>query len=693
MKNLLSLLAVVLLALCQAHATQYDFPAARTITWAGNVGISGGIPTGQTVFAHDVLFYGADPTGAADSRTAIQNAINACTAGQVLWFPASGVPVTYRLNTALNFAKGIVLRGETDSNGLPLVTLKGYNTGGGRSILTVGNSSSLVSTDIVTGYTKGSTSITVSSATSFVVGRLMLLDQLNAGFVSNVGGEGTASWVSRASGTRAMCQLVEITSVSGTTIGFTPALYWTYDAANTPQASVLTTATTKNVGLENFILEDTVSTSTGGQDRDILAFNNCENWWMKNVQTVNCFTSHVYLNRVLFGEIRKSYMHGAWTYTQNHAYGFRGGLSCSGLLVEDNIFGPLRGDCILEYGSSGNVVGYNYFVPGINDAAVNAMPPNAQPSHGAHPMMNLFEGNIGSKFQADYTWGTSSHNSIWRNYFTGIGGSFTQLQTAIDLGRSQTYYNIAGNIIGGASMTAGYVQWPAVYNYTGSRNAFRFGYKGDSESTTGGATDAWDNVILKGNYNTYDAGIPAGESLGGQTLATSLYLPSAGGSAPSTITWGGLAWPMFNASAPPADFSTINNAAKYRYEHALADPPDDLTPVDILPPTPNPSTISGGGTHNLGIAAIQVTATTSTDARSNPVQYNCSVDGAWLGWQDSPVFLIGGLNAGTGYTVSVKARDSAAALNESTASTTQVVTTDAGTTTTHTSPINRATGY
>jgi len=42
-----------------------------------------------------------------DAYTAIQNAINACPVGKVVYIPAG----TYRLNTQLTITKGIVLRG------------------------------------------------------------------------------------------------------------------------------------------------------------------------------------------------------------------------------------------------------------------------------------------------------------------------------------------------------------------------------------------------------------------------------------------------------------------------------------------------------------------------------------------------------------------------------------------------------
>jgi len=55
----------------------------------------------------NVLDYGADPTGASDSGTAIQNAINALTSGGVLYFPAG----SYHVASAISTTNPIVFLG------------------------------------------------------------------------------------------------------------------------------------------------------------------------------------------------------------------------------------------------------------------------------------------------------------------------------------------------------------------------------------------------------------------------------------------------------------------------------------------------------------------------------------------------------------------------------------------------------
>ncbi len=89
---------------------------------------------------------------------------------------------------------------------------------------------------------------------------------------------------------------------------------------------------------------------------------------------------------------------------------------------------------------------------------------------------------------------------------------------------------------------------------------------------------------------------------------------------------------------------------------------------DLTPPTPNPMEWAVDGEPNaLSYNSIAMTAVTATDSNTPPVMYyfECTNDGdANSGWQTSPTYIAGGLSPSAQYTFRVKARDSAAALNE-----------------------------
>ena len=90
---------------------------------------------------------------------------------------------------------------------------------------------------------------------------------------------------------------------------------------------------------------------------------------------------------------------------------------CCWNLIEDNtcvrggfpmiILGDWKGGC------TGNVVGYNYRAD--LDTGSDIAGGDISVNHGPHNMMNLFEGNVGVMFQSDGYFGSSSHNTVFRN--------------------------------------------------------------------------------------------------------------------------------------------------------------------------------------------------------------------------------------------------------------------------------------
>jgi hypothetical protein len=99
-------------------------PADRRIAWQGLAGVPEGIPHRTTIFAgvKDAP-YGAVGDGLTDDTAAIQAAINACPANQVMHIPAG----TYRINSRLTFNKSHrTIRG----SGMGKTVLKFYAGGG-----------------------------------------------------------------------------------------------------------------------------------------------------------------------------------------------------------------------------------------------------------------------------------------------------------------------------------------------------------------------------------------------------------------------------------------------------------------------------------------------------------------------------------------------------------------------------------
>src|SRR5262249_47596767 len=133
-------------------------------------------------------------------------------------------------------------------------------------------------------------------------------------------------------------------------------------------------------------------------------------------------------------------------------------------LVENNIFFRQHVSIMHEWGAAGNVIGYNYSTGNYHQDFLAWLITDFD-FHGAHPMFNLFEGNVGIKFQADSTWGSSSHTTVVRNWFLGSNQYVPPMNTrgtlqtqsaqwesantyAYSIDYPAQYFNMIGNIAG-----------------------------------------------------------------------------------------------------------------------------------------------------------------------------------------------------------------------------------------------------
>ena len=179
------LLFMVFLGFATHSVAQSFIDPSRRIDWT-QAGIPGGIPVRTTICATlNAATYG---NGSTNATSAIQNAIDGCPAGQVVYLPAG----TYVTTQTIHLRSNRTLRGAG-----PGQTTISYQGATGRSVLDIkGNTYndiwSLRRTFAVTGgATKDSRQITLSSTAGISVGDVLLIDQLNDGvLVDYVGKEG-----------------------------------------------------------------------------------------------------------------------------------------------------------------------------------------------------------------------------------------------------------------------------------------------------------------------------------------------------------------------------------------------------------------------------------------------------------------------------------------------------------------------
>jgi hypothetical protein len=555
-QSLLCSLAVVLCVYADAHGQAWSgiLSSDRAITWAGNVGIPGGIPNRTSICATiNASTYGNDST---DATSAIQSALNSCAANGVVILPAG----TYRINGSIRIPSNVVLRGA----GANKTILDAHGSGNGVVTFGSGSQPSAGGASITAGATAGSTSITVSSASGISAGSYLMITELNdSSFVTINGTEGACTWCDGSlwSGTRARGQIVEVQSVAGTTVNFLPPLYSAY--SHTPLATSVPMGA-KYAGVENL---QVYANNTGYTSNFYM--QDTAYCWIKGVEGNYADGDHVEAYYSYRGEIRDSYFSSAYSHGpgQTDADVFIVSKT-TGFLVENNILERLHISLLTNWGAAGNVFGYNYSLANFDTSTSGATPLVGNfSSHGAHPQFNLWEGNVGGSFYPDSVWGSSSHNTFFRNWVLGasqycnpISNSrspiqwsscswSTQADRAMQIAQYSTYYNFVGNVVGSSQAASvgsevKQIISPANRNYQGVYG-YTFGY-GELSDSSGNCSSSstcapYTTALIQGDYA--DADRSTTWASGALTLPASFYRAAQPTFWTLPDAWGTVPWP------------------------------------------------------------------------------------------------------------------------------------------------------
>lgn len=578
----------VLLSLVASHAALAQIlPSDRTINWT-EAGIPGGIPNRTTVCA--TLSAGA-------SQSAIQSALNACPANQVVSLGAG----TYTISGGLMIPSNVVLRGA----GPQQTILSAGGSGAGFIRFGSGVTPAIAnSTAITGGATAKSTTINVASASRIAVGTHLMITQLNdPTYVTITTSNGSCTWCDGGigwNGTRVQGQIVEVTSVNGTTVGISPGLYINY--ARTPLATPFTMGA-KNAGVENL----QVYMNNGGYTANF-RMEGAAYSWIKNVESNYTDGDHAQLHWAYRNEIRDSYFHDAYT----HAPGSTDAdifvaNKTSGTLIENNTLRRLHQSIMLNWGAAGNVIAYNYIDNNFDSNGYNTLFGGLN-VHGAHPMFNLWEGNVAPKLDIDFFWGSSSHGTAFRNWFkgaamiygplTGRGAEQTssgywasQALAAVDISQTARYYSLVGNVIGSDWQKSTIKKWtpivvaPQSRSYYSTNNPFgyTFGYANlsDEGSNSGNTSLPYTTAIIHGDYDFVTGQFRWDANIASRALPASMYRPA------KPAWFGALAWPAFGPDVASPTTAVVGNIpAKACYDQSKMPGcfAPATTPVVVQPP-------------------------------------------------------------------------------------------------------------
>jgi hypothetical protein len=434
-------------------------PASRTVDWS-LVGIPGGVPS-----ANWPIYATLSPSGSADDSIAIQNAINAAPARSVVLL-GPGVYRIHRSSTVgynhardsasgvyecgLYLNKSVVLRGSGPDR-------TSIRYGDGANIISVGNtylSSSQVNfVNVRSGAIKGSSSLELESVEGIVAGCYLVVTQTNpddsdGNPLVDVHGYGGDSASGHDLPLCAMTQVVHVAAVNGSTVTIERPLYLSY--TRVPRVYLLPSMV-ENAGLEGLRLQSTASSGTGIEYKSI-NLESCSRCWVVNCESdMAVDRSHIYLSDCYGCEIRNNYLNDAYNHNSGADYAIFLEFRNSENLIENNIVERARHSMIMN-GGSGNVFAYNFTVDPYMGEYHNSLPDTV--THAAHPYMNLWEGNVCPNLEFDFAHGSSSHNTVFRNYLNmtstnpDTGKPMTGALFAVTIAYYNNYENVVGNVIG-----------------------------------------------------------------------------------------------------------------------------------------------------------------------------------------------------------------------------------------------------
>lgn len=563
--------------------TPQIIPSDLLYNWEGNVGVPEGIPN-RTVIGSvvDSAVYG---NGTVDASLAIADAIDQCPEGQVVYIPSG----TYRLDER-------VYRAYADN-----ITIRG--AGIGKTILIAGNSISqmllLGTADwprptngiaISDGAVAGSNVVSVANTSSIIVGNLVRIEQNDLPYVIDVSTPTTND--------RLLSSTFRVVSKTSTTVTLTPQIPFTF--TESPILVQYAISPLVSTGVEDLTIDCNAQCGVGIQ------FDQAWGCWVKNVEIKNSTHRQMFLYCFVSGEIRHNYTHSVIGGGPNHE-GIDLYEDCSFNLIEDNItynggfpgiiLGDSRGGC------AGNVIAYN-FSYGANTGSPDMAGMDLSVSHGPHNLMNLVEGNIAGGMGSDGYFGSTSHITVARNWFTATHPTADENLIAVNVGRWNNYFNFVGNILGTTDFDPnGLYQPETPFSYTdeviyklGFPNMGNNGFTGTwgpttppsyiGQYATGNGLQELDyNVktymIRHGNYDYKNDSIIWDPSIPDHNIPISYFRSSK----PSFFC--DLQWPPFDPANPPDSFNDENISripAGYRFIYGV-DPcnPTAIIPAEIVP--------------------------------------------------------------------------------------------------------------
>ena len=461
-------------------------PADRRTVW--KPGVAGGIPDRRTVCR--TVEASAHGNGASDATSAIQSAIDACPAGQVVQL-SPGTFSVGNTGAVLHLNKGITLRG-AGATRTTLQKTKGATPGTYQpgphpgALILVGaarwDSGDGKSVDLAADAVKGAYAVTLSSSGAFKPGQFVLLDELSgATWQPDPAGRrliwaspdfrvvwqrhdppapdddpfpDALSWFSRTD--RPTNEIKQVDRVEGNTVFFTTPVHISYRAAHSAQLSTYGQPFVQNAGVEDLKV-------IGGDDANI-RFAFAANCWAKSIDNTGWLGQGFGLDQTFHVEIRDSYVHdAAWPEPGGGGYAIALAHGTAEALVENCIILKANKMMVAQSAGTASVFGYNYVDDGMIGKNPGWIEVGLNGSHMAGTHHILFEGNYGFNWDSEKTHGNAIFHTVFRNHLRGIRKDFGDATSEDNKPKrcagAQFYsywHSFLGNVLGAEGQMAGW---------------------------------------------------------------------------------------------------------------------------------------------------------------------------------------------------------------------------------------------
>lgn len=430
---------LLLLCLCLSWLENHAVENYKSINW-NNSGTNYNIPASAKKIS--IMDFGGKADNSTDNSTALQNAIKSLNGiPGIIEIPAG----IFLFKKSISIPSNILIKGQGSDK-----TILNFNLGGNGDLFSIQGSLNNLSTPVLSGTVKSSSSIKVSNPSGFAAGDVVLVKQSANNLLAS-------DWSYNY-----FFQIEKITKVNGNEISLDRPLRLDFPLSNKPVLQKINPV--QNVGIESLKIKRNDATS--GQTSNIF-FNYAVNCWVKGVEMENANYAHITLQSSANITISGNYLHDAFDYgSGGKGYGVVLQFGASDNFIFDNIARHLRHSFLLQAAANGNVIAYNYsYDPYWTEGWFPTASAGDVVLHGNYPYANLFEGNIIQNLVIDNSHGINGpYNTFFRNRMESYG--------IVMNGNSGDNMNFLANEITGSGLLKG------LYNIEGNHTEIANNIKG-----------------------------------------------------------------------------------------------------------------------------------------------------------------------------------------------------------------------